>query len=132
MPDFVKLAATAARLVSSSGRSVTLERFNQTSADSAKPWSGPTDPRATVDATVTTKAAFVEPASVARFGIVTVDEDLLKRSDQVMLVAPGSTITADLATFNEVVDGSVRWKIEIVRTLKPADTVMLYMIGVKR
>ena len=40
MADFVKLAATAQRLVEANGRAVDLFRVNRTPDDPARPWRG--------------------------------------------------------------------------------------------
>jgi len=131
--DYVALANKAQTLVQDSGRSVTFRRLDRTTLDDAgKPWRGTATPRTTVDASVTATAVVVSPAGAAALGIVTLDSELIKRSQEVMIVALGATSTDDLSTFDEVLDGTVLWKIQKVDTLKPADTTLLYFVGVAR
>ncbi len=108
---------------------VTVIRWKQAPADSSKPWQGPDDPRGTPDATDTVKGCFV-PISGSGLGKETIDEDALKRTGEVCLISPGASF--DLATANELIDGTVHKKITFVQTLKPADTVLMYYVGVER
>lgn len=130
--DYIALQATANRLVDENGRSITLEKLNKTPADNSKPWEGPADPRVSVQATVTTDGVFVDPGSASKLGIMVDGSDLLKRSEQIVIVAPGSTVTQDLSTFDEIVDESVRWKIIGAQKLKPGSTTLMYILGVRR
>lgn len=132
MVDYVAIAGIAKTLIDANGRTVTILRFDRTLADTAKPWRGPSDPRATPDATATLVAVFVEPSSAVQLGISSPDSDLIKGSEQIMIVAPGAAFSEDLATFNEVVDGTINYRITTTETLKPGDITLLYFIGVKR
>ena len=134
MPDYIKLAATAARLVANAGRSVTFVRFDRSLQDVAKPWLGSVDPRATPDASEVVSAVFVEPTSLNSLGESTVDSDLLKRSTKIMIVAAGSDFTADLSKFDEVIDSldNSTWRIVGVDKLQPASVVVAYYVGVAR
>lgn len=127
--DYIEMATVAQELVDDNGRNVTIIRWKQTAADATKPWEGPDDPRGTPDATDSVKGCFV---SMEGSGLSkeTIDEDALKRTGDVCLIGPGASF--DLATANELIDGSVHKKITFVRTLKPADTVLLYYVGVER
>ena len=130
--DVTSPLKTAIRLIEKYGREVTLIRFDQTPADGLKPWAGPADPRATPDETVTIPAAFVEPTSLSSMGITTVDDDLLKRLDKVCLIAPAVGSSYDLSTFNEIIDDGTNHKIFRVSTLKPGNTVLLYIVMVAK
>ncbi len=129
MADLVKLVATAQRLIKANGRSVTIIRHDETLADAAKPWDGPTSARTTPDETSALDAVFVPPASAVRLGLSTEQNDLIIRSEQIMIIAPGAV---DLTRFQEVLDGDVYWKITMVETLKPGPTLLLAFMGVKR
>jgi len=126
---FIEMAAVAQELIDDNGRDVTLIRWKQAPADSAKPWEGPDDPRGTPDATDTVKGCFV-PIAGSGLGTETIDADALKRTGGVCLIGPGAGF--DLATANELIDGSVHKRITFVQTLKPADTVLMYYVGVER
>ena len=131
--DYATLAETAKTLIEQNGRLITFNRFNQTPGDNAKPWLGPTDPRSSVDATATISGVFVPPSGAAALGLRTVDSDLLKRTAEIAIVAPGSVSPPfDLATANEVVDGGVKKKVTFTETLKPGSTTVLYFVGVAR
>lgn len=130
MVDYVKLAATATRMIKKTGRDVDIIKLNRTDSDSSKPWRGNTAPRTSPEQTVTVKATFVQPDSTTQLGLSTVRADgLLKRSDQIMIVAP---TTVNLEDFDEVLDGGTRWGIVGVEVLQPGIVRLLYFIGVKR
>lgn len=129
--DYEALAQQAEALIAEYGREVTIISFNTTPADVSQPWKGAVNPRTDPDASVETSACFVNPSSALELGISTEDSDLVKRSSQIMMVSPGTTITDDLSKFDEVIDyDDTRWKITAVETLKPAETTLLYFIGV--
>ncbi len=123
--DYVKLAATAQRLIDKTGRVVKLQRLSSEPADPDKPWKGPGQPEVAQEKEL--KATFV-PAG-GGLGRDLVDEELLKRVEQVALIAPSDV---DLEVFNLVLDGGSKWKVEWIQTLKPAEQVLLYVFGVKR
>lgn len=130
MADFyTEMAAVAQELIDENGRDVTVIRFKQAPADASKPWEGPDDPRTTPDATDIVKGCFV-PVSGSGLGKETIDADALKRTGDVCLIGPGAGF--DLATADELIDGSVHKKITFVQTLKPATTVLIYYVGVER
>ena len=132
MLDYVELANTAKQLVAESGREVTFVQFDTTPADADKPWDGPTEARATPDGTLTTIATFVHPSGATSLGLKTLQETMVREAEQIMIVAPGPTVPEDLAMFQEVLDGSLRWKITGVETLRPGAVTLLYFVGVKR
>jgi hypothetical protein len=130
---YENLADVASSLLTQFGRTVTFRRLNKnTLDDAAKPWRGTATPRASVDASVDGQAVSVSPSAASRLGITTEDSDLIKRSQEILIVALGSTSTDDLATFDEVLDGTKLWKISAVETLKPANLTLLYFVGVRR
>lgn len=126
MPDHTNFVELAKRLIAKQGRQITLKKLAATTADATKPWKG-TGP-ATTSAEATTPAVFL-PAQGSGLGKVVTDKELLKRADQVALVAPHET---DLEDMTIIVDDSVQWKIEWVQVLKPADQLCLYVFGVCR
>jgi hypothetical protein len=128
--DYVELAALAKSLIDEAGRSITVIRFKQTANEPAKPWKGPGDPTAVPDASATVRAVFVGASGGPSLGISAQHKDLLARCKEVCLVDPLASF--DLSTANVIVDGGVHSKIEFVDVLKPADTVVLYIIGVSR
>jgi len=129
--DDAALAETAKEIILGTGRTVTFVRFSEEVDDTAKPWRGTTAARSTPAETLETAATFVPPTG-AGLGLKTLDAEWVKRSQQICLVAPGTSETADLSTFDELLDGVTRWKITGVETLKPQNVVLLYFVGVKR
>ena len=129
MVHYTELATKAEALITKFGRSITIEKFDTTPADASKPWRGPVDPRASLDATVATDGVFVEPSEASKLGMSVDVNDLLQRSEQIVIV---STST-DLNGFNELVDtDTTRWKILGFEHLKPGTVSLLYFIGVAR
>jgi len=124
--DYAEIATDVVTLIVDAGRDVTIVRYRQTPADASKPWRGPTDPTTTPDATTTVRAV----AAASGLGFKALDKDLMKRASEFYLVGPGATF--DLTTANEVIDGGVHKRIEFVELLKPANTVLLYIVGVSR
>lgn len=131
--DYNELAAIAEELIEDSGREITIIRFDQTPSDSNKPWNGPSNPRTSPDATATLTGCFVPLSDGSSLGLKGLDEDLMKRTDEVCLVAPGvADPPFDLLTANEILDGGEYRKVSFVKTLKPGNVVLLYFIGVER
>jgi hypothetical protein len=128
--DYFELAALAKILIDDAGRSITVIRFKQTANEPAKPWKGPGDPTTVPDASSVVRGVFVGASGGPSLGISAQHKDLLVRCKEICLVDPLASF--DLSTADEIVDGGVHWKIEFVDILKPADTVVLYIIGVSR
>ena len=130
MVDLVPLIATAQRLITENGRSVTFVAYDSVSADPTKPWEGPDDPRTTPVASDAFDAVFVEPSGTKGLGASLAVEDLAKRSEKIMIVAAGAQV--DLSIYNEVIDESVTYKIEGIETLRPGSLTVLAFVGLKR
>lgn len=131
MADDAALIALAQRLITASGRAVTLVEFNSTLADANKPWEGAADPRVTPDSTLVVDAVFVEPQSALRLGLIYLTDDMIKRAEQIMLISPGAS--DNLSSYQEVIDEDLsRWKIIDNRVLKPGSSVILNYLTVER
>jgi len=124
--DYAELATLAQELIDDAGRDVTIVRFKQSANDSAKPWQGPGSPTTVPNATATVKAVMAAQG----LGFKGMDQDLMKKAEQFCLVGP--TAGFDLATANAVIDGSTHWRVLFIEMLKPADTVLLYIMGLGR
>lgn len=125
--DYARAAALAQRLIEKNGRDAGFVRLSSTPLDANKPWKGPGAP--TVAQTVTQKAVFLPHNGVEELGKFFVDEELLKRCEQVLMTFVGA---ANLSTFHQVSDSSTLWKIKWVRELKPGSTSLMYAMGVGR
>lgn len=128
MADHSKFAATATRLISKHGRFITMQTLSATAADPTKPWKGAGTP--TVASQVANVPAVFVPSYGSDLGRTVVSEELLKRVEQIALVAP---LQEGLETMHLIIDtdGQV-WKIDWAQVLKPADKTVLYVIGVTR
>ena len=130
--DYTSIADTALAMVKKYGRSMTITKFDQSAGDPAKPWEGASDPRGVGKTSLTIYAVAVSVTSAIQVGLVTKDDDMVKRSEQILIVAPGSVEQTDLGNFNIVSDGSVEWKVAGVDKMQPSNLILLYYIGVKR
>lgn len=129
MVDLAPIIATAQRLITENGRSVTFVRQDQTLSDAAQPWLGPANPRTTPNATLVVDAVFVDPSGAVKLGLSSEQSDLIMNSDQILIVSAGAT---NLLQFQEVLDEGVYWKITTIETLRPGATTVLSFVGVKR
>ena len=129
--DYVEIADTAYALIEEFGHPVTFRRLDKDPADANKPWRGATDPRAALDATVEGLAVYVEPTSAEKLGISTRVGDMNHSVDGVFIASLGSAATVELTKdWDEVVDGSRRWSIKGVETLRPDTLALLYFVKV--
>ena len=130
--DYTGLANDALQLVTDFGRSVTFVKFEQIPADEAKPWRGDLTPRDTPAASTTILAVFAHPSSATQLGLTVLESDFTGRQSQIVMIAPGATDTTAYETYDEILDGSIRWKITRTELLKPGGTKMLYFFFVER
>jgi hypothetical protein len=125
--DYSKAVGLCQKLINASGRLITIERLSGTAQDSTKPWKGAGTP--TVEKSIKQKGTFLIHEGRRDLGFLGLDEELLKRVEQIVLVAPG---TVDLTDYNAILDNTVRYSIEWLRILKPGSVTCLYVFGVKR
>lgn len=130
MVDYTRLAATAQRLITSNGRSISFVKLDEVSADPNKPWNGP----GVADTVLPLSGVFVPPNTVRQFGLSSLGEgtefkDLITYSEQVIIVAQGDN---DLRGYTKVVDRSVNWGIIGLQVLRPGDTSLIAFVGVRR
>lgn len=127
MADHEKYAALARRLIAKHGRFVTLQKLSSTAADPNKPWKGTNAP--TVASQNTVKAVFVPISSAEELGIESLPDELLKTTNQLLLVAGDANNYQDI---DQVLDGGLVYGTTFVQVLKPAGLILLYYIGVRR
>ena len=130
--DYTTLANDAKQLINDFGRSATFIKFDQTPADPAKPWRGDGTPRDTPAATSTVFCVFVHPSSATQLGLSVREPDFTGRQAQIVIFAPGDTDANNYETFDEILDGTIRWKIVRTELLKPGNLRMLYFFFVER
>lgn len=124
MSEHAKFLPFVDKMIKKHGREVIFKELSNIPADSDKPWEGSNGIPRIIQKTM---GCFV-PFRGFEFGSNFIDEELLKRSDQVLLVYP--VINLDNATI--VVDAGVEYKVDWIRRLKPAEVVLLYAFGVTR
>lgn len=123
--DYAELVAVAQELIEGTGRLVTFRNLPSTPANVNQPWK----PAAGAPVLANSFATFVPASSAQEMGLGVSDSELFRRAEQVCLVPPGA---ADLLSFQEVLDNGSVWRIEWIEVLRPGDTVLLYIMGVKR
>ena len=133
MPDYAKLAQTANRLVTESGRTIQLVKSPTQLADDDEPWNGPPSV-IEGEVSVTVPAVQLLPAAVRIFGLAALGEStefrgLVTYSELVYVIFQGEQPLQDFTT---VIDNGVRYQIQATQSLKPADTTLLGFIGVRR
>ncbi len=129
MADHSKFLALSRKLIAREGRSVTFGKLDAAAPDPSKPWKSVSNNPASFAEEVIAIAVFLPDG--AGFGKMIEDNELFKQSEQMLLVAPPTT-GEDLGTYHIVVDGASRWKINVVKELKPADLTVLFAMGVSR
>jgi hypothetical protein len=130
--DYTGLANDAKQLVADFGRTATFIKFDETPADAAKPWRGNLTPRETPADSKALLTVFAHPSSATQLGLTIREEDFTGRETQIAMIAPGSTDLTDYTTYDEVLDGTTRWKITRTERLKPGSTVMIYFFFLER
>lgn len=130
--NYTVLANSALGLVANFGRSVTLVKFAETLADANKPWRGNLTPRDSPLASVSVSMAFVEPSSAEELGLSVEKFGFTDRHSQIAIMAPGAADQTEYEHYDEVIDGTVRWKITEVEVLKPGPLRMVYFFKVER
>lgn len=131
MPDYARLAQTAARLVENAGRDITFVRLNENAADPTQPWKGPPSGG---EVELPAHGVFVPPNTVRQFGLSALGEgtefvDLVTMSEQVIITFQGEN---DLREYTEVIDRTERWGIIGLQVLRPGPTTLLAFVGVRR
>jgi hypothetical protein len=123
-------AALAQKLIAKNGNTIQALKLSATVLDADKPWQGAGAP--TVATSTDVSAVMVPHASNVDLGVFGIDDELLKRCDEVYLI-PGQGAT-DLKTYHLLSLSGVRRKIEWVRELRfaPLGASVMYAVGVKR
>lgn len=132
MVDYAKLAATTLRLITKNGKTVTFNKFSKAAVDSGKPWRG------TAPAVVETQQEkVVEVGSssgnqASSYGGLFSKKDIPDEVTDLWLVARTPSNPA-LEDYDQLVEAdSTQHKIEMIIRLKPADIVLLYVVGTSR
>lgn len=126
--DYARLAVKAKAQLLDKGRLVTLQKLGNDATDDYKPWAGSNN-RVVVKEVLNVPAAFV-PAAGRDLGQYSIDDELLKRVEFLVMLSP---ISDDLAEMHLLVDNDgVSYKIDWMQTLKPANVILLFYAGIKK
>jgi hypothetical protein len=126
--NFPAAAALAKRLIDANGRVISLVRLSQVAANPAQPWRGPSAPRGATATTVTGRGCFVVLGG-SELGI---KFSAIEPDSQVCMFPASDDGGYDLTEFDEIVDGSTRWRIIEAQVLRPADLKLMYFFLVKQ
>ena len=129
MAEYDKFVALATSLLTKKGRKVTLQQLGNTSSDPSKPWRGSeyTDIAMQYNSV---PAAFV-PVIGKDLGVIVADKELLKRSQQVAIVAPVTEGIENKVDQIQDSDGST-WKVVWGQCLRPGSQTIFYVFGLAR
>lgn len=122
------LAAVAKRLIDREGRDISIVKLDEDPADPTKPWRSSAAPRGSAATAVAGKGVFV-PLSGSDLGLTFTSGD----EDSTVCLFPGSSDGGNqLEDFDEIIDGSQRWRIAETQVLQPGATRLLYAFLVQR
>ena len=135
MVDFVKLAATAKRLIEKNGRDITLVTPADTVLrDANKPWRGVDMARNNGnEVELIVKAAFLQVGTDTQFGEDEESEStlLIRDNSKIFLIASTSLGVSDIRSFTEIRDGTTVYNIVNITILKPADIELIAFVEVE-
>lgn len=118
--DYSNIAATALAQIEDKGREVTI---NYAGSDSYDPQTDTFTPDSATDTSV--RAVFT------KFNKKDVDGELIRATDKRLLIA-GPSLSETPETGDTVTDGSNVYDVVNTELVQPADTVVLYMVQVRR
>ncbi len=127
-------AENARNKVLAKGGLWTFQQFDRSVDDSAMPWRATADPLAAPNQTESVAAIRIPPSGVSTLGLSTEQADRLKRSEAILIVAPGAPFTPLLEDFDVVIDpnDTTQWMIENTEVLMPYDVRILLYMGIRR
>ncbi len=117
MVDYVKLAATAKRLIDANGRAISI--VPRSLADPSKPWLGTVD-----DTPVPAIGVFTE------YNRRDIDGTKIQRSDQELSIAADG-LAVDIENVDAVLDGATTWQVVDTTVVKPGPIVLVYKLQVR-
>jgi hypothetical protein len=129
--DYVKLTATALRLITAAGKPVVLNKYSKAPADPDKPWRGPATP--TVAETQTEQAVELGTSKVQEtsYGKLIQKGEMPDTVSDVWLVARTPS-NPDLEDYDTLECEGVTHRIEHLIRLRPATVTLLYVLGTSR
>lgn len=133
MRDYTEKQVGASTKIKNSGVLIKLIKFDDTPADSDKPWASGVSNRESAGASVCVWAVRAYPGSSAfNVGSKFVAEDLLKTAEIMYIAEVGEEDKEGLDKYHVVEDDSEQYGIKFVRRFKPGNVTILYYIGVAK
>lgn len=129
MAEYDKFVALATSLLTKKGRKITLQQLGNSAQDHSKPWRGSSFADIAMQYN-DVPAAFV-PVIGKDLGVVVTDKELLKRSQQVVIVAPVTEGIENKVDQIQDSDGST-WKVVWGQCLRPGSQTIFYVFGLAR
>lgn len=118
--DAARLQTVCDRLISESGRTVTLIKLNRGVDDSNKPWDGRAQPRATPADTQTVKAVFLDTISSRYLGKLVQIQDNISGEQQFCMISTKSMAGKNFRDFDELKESTgTLWAIKAHNILHP-------------
>lgn len=128
--DYNLILAQVNSAINDFGMALTFIKTDGVNVDSDKPWKS--DLAGTDEASEYEAVGInVSVSSVSEMGFKSTTMDLLKKSERVFLVAPG-TNGESLETYNFLLANGITAKIDVIDKLKPTNVTLLYVVGVAR
>jgi hypothetical protein len=122
MVNYVRLAATAERLITKNGRSVTVTKLDRVAADPTKPWlSGGTTTDSVSAIAVVIPIAFEEA-----------DGTNVKRGDAEAFVSHTENPTKNLESYDTLTTSDETWEIMNIVLLNPGGVRLMYHAHLRR
>lgn len=127
MADYTRAIASALRMITKYGQSVTLVKFADTTPDSSQPWRT----GAPTESTQTVFGVFQNYDLVSRGGSRHIQGELILAGDKKFLIA-ASGLTNPPTPKGEIRVSSIIWKIVSVEELAPSGTPIMYSLQVRQ
>ena len=130
--DYAKLLATVKRLLKRNGKQITLSMLDDAAGATGKPWLAVANPRdPDVVDSIQVYAINLPVSAGASMGIRTDSIELSKNIKSFYIAEPGTDTPDNFDQYQLLTDGSQELKIAFIEKLKPANTTLLYYIGVE-
>ena len=132
--NYAKAQATALRLLTDNGRTVTLVKYDTDPDDPNKPWKG-----AEGVTTITATAVFTDPVSEKDLGSSEAIGDVhsVKQGQQIAFLAASENLDenglpVDLSEYDQLIDRGLAYRMIEIHTLSPGATALMYEVRLER
>ena len=135
--NYAKAQATALKLLTNNGRSVTLVKYSTEAADPNRPWRGA---EGIPDTTITVTAVFTDPVSEKDLGSAEVligDGSGVKQGQQIAFIPAAENLDEngaplDLTEYDQLHDGGLAYRMVEIHKLSPGGIPLMYEVRLER